>query len=205
MILEGIAMVDFSYKKNGEIISLRIQTSETEVGTLFRIVACLYALKMDILSGEIETIEENGKNYTLDNFTVRSDDDSADSSFQLGVLMDSAFSKTKDIAELLEDYNLGEPDSKLFFKGNFEFIFTDDIESNTTCFYMESINAKGLLYHITRILMKNRINIVSAKIETNPETNMAMDRFYIRDSKNRPVSQNKELIAKIKEEILNKG
>jgi UTP:GlnB (protein PII) uridylyltransferase len=194
-------MIDFSYKKDADLIELSIRTDATKIGTLFRIVACLFVLKMDILSGEVQTIEEGGILYTLDNFTVRSLDENADSAFQLGVLMDTAFSKYEDATKLLEEYNLGEPDPKLFFKDNFEFIFTDDPETNTTCFYMESKNARGLLYHITRILMKNQINIISAKVETNSESNLAMDRFYIRDSENRPVSQNRELIEKIKREI----
>lgn len=194
-------MIDFSYKKEEENIHLSIRTDSTKVGTLFRIIACLYALKMDILSGEVQTIEENGQMFTLDHFTVRSYHENSDSAFQLGVLMDTAFSKYEDASRILEEYNLGEPDSKLFFKDNFEFIFTDDPDSHTTCFYMESKNARGLLYHITRILMKNNINIISAKVETDPVSNLAMDRFYIRDSENRPVSQNQELIDKIKREI----
>jgi len=197
-------MVDFSYKKEGNLISLTIRTDSTEIGTLFRIIACLYVLKMDILSGEVQTLEENGKSYTYDRFLVKSLSPENDSAFELGVLMDSLFTRYEDIHKILKSYDLRDPDPQIFFEGNFEFIFMDDPQTSTTCFYMESRNARGLLYHVTRILMKNKIDIVSAKIETDSVANLAMDRFYIRDENGQPLSRNPELIETIKTEILKK-
>lgn len=192
-------MVDFSYKKDGDFITLTIRTDSTEIGTLFRIVACLYALKMDIIEGEVQTIQLS-ELQTMDKFLVQSTDNTIDPTFQLGVLMDSIFTKYEDIDKVLENYNLGDPDPSHFFDGNFEFIFTEDPNTKTTCFYMESKNGRGLLYHITRVLMKNRIDIWSAKIETDFERNIAMDRFYIRQENGEVLTE--EMIEHLKKEIL---
>lgn len=194
-------MIDFTYKKEGDLVALSIRTEATEVGTLYRIIACLYALKMDIISGEIATIEENGKLFTLDHFRVQSEDENQDPAFQLGVLMDTVFTRFDDVDILLKEYNPGEPSPEQFFRENFEFIFTDDPETRTTCFYMESDSGRGLLYHITRVLMKNGINILSAKIETDPETSRARDSFYLVDKNNNPLEPNGNLTEKIKREI----
>lgn len=194
-------MIDFSYKKDNDLISIGIKTDTTEVGTLFRITTCLYALKMDIISGEIQTIEENGKYYTLDTFLIRSEDENASSAFQLGVLMDSVFSKQEDIAKLLENFHLTEPPLDMFFRENPEFIFTDDEDSGTTCFYLESGSGRGLLYHITRILMNNHIDVIAGKIETDDLLGRAKDTFYLKDEHGKPFG-NLELVEKLRKEIL---
>lgn len=194
-------MIDFSYKKENDNISIGIKTDSTEVGTLFRITTCLYALKMDIISGEILTIEENGKYYTLDTFLIHSEDENANAAFQLGVLMDSVFSTQEDIAKLLENYHLTEPPVELFFKENPEFIFTDDEESGTTCFYLESGSGRGLLYHITRILMNNHVDVIAGKIETDSLLGRAKDTFYLKDRNGKPFG-NSELVEKLRREIL---
>jgi UTP:GlnB (protein PII) uridylyltransferase len=194
-------MIDFSYRKENDLISIGIKTDATEVGTLFRITTCLYALKMDIISGEILTIEENGKDYTLDSFLIRSEEENSNSAFQLGVLMDSVFSKQEDIAKLLENYNLTEPPLDRFFKEKPEFIFTDDPESGTTCFYLESGSGRGLLYHITRILMNNNVNVISGKIETDGLLGRAKDTFYLKDANGKPFGST-HLVEKLRTEIL---
>lgn len=194
-------MIDFSYKKENDCISITIRTDATEVGTLFRITACLYALKMDIIEGEILTIQDGGKQFSQDTFLIRSEDENSQSHFQLGVLMDTVFSKHEDIMQLLERYNLQEPATEVFFRESPEFIFTDDLDSGTTCFYLESGAGRGLLYHITRILMQNGINILSGKIETDLESGRAHDTFYLLDSAGQPFGTT-PLVAKLRSEIL---
>jgi UTP:GlnB (protein PII) uridylyltransferase len=194
-------MIDFSYKKQNDLISLLIKTDSTEVGTLYRITACLYALKLDIISGEIQTIEENGKHYTLDSFLIQSEDENTQAAFQLGVLMDMVFSKQEDINKLLESFHLVEPPTEVFFRENPEFIFTDDPESKSTCFYLESGSGRGLLYHITRILMKHGVDIQAGKIETDTELGRAKDTFYLRDNQGKSFG-NTPLVETLRKEIL---
>ncbi|WCL49808.1 hypothetical protein [Leptospira sp. GIMC2001] len=194
-------MIDFSYKKENDCISISIRTDTTEIGTLFRITACLYALKMDIISGEILTITENGKEYTLDTFLIRSEDENADSAFQLGVLMDTVFSKHEDMESLLSSYEITEPPLDIFFKENPEFIFTDDPESDSTCFYLESGTGRGLLYHITKVLMNNEVNVLAGNIETDSTEGRARDTFYLKDKEGKPFGSS-PLVDKLRKEIL---
>lgn len=199
---ESKKLIEFQYKREKENILISLKTDSTQIGTFHRIATIIYALKLDILSGELSTIIENGKEFTIDSFILQADgQDTTHAAFQLGMMMDSLFSKNAKFEEILEKLQIQEPAVGTFFKENPEFIFSDIPELNQTCLYLESSAGRGLLYYVSRILMQNHVNILSATIETDMETGRAKDSFYLTD-KNGKVFASSDLALKIRSEIL---
>lgn len=175
-------MIDFSYKREGEKISLTLKLDTTKIGTFYRLTAILYALGLDILSGKIETIRDGDNTYSLDTLDVKSESTDANQlAAQLAILMDSVFSQNVSLEELLAKYRITYPKISKFFQEDVEFIFEDDKEKQMTCFYLEAGSGRGLLYHISRVLSENSINIVSGMIETDEVNGRAKDTFYLTD------------------------
>jgi UTP:GlnB (protein PII) uridylyltransferase len=175
-------LLEFQYKREKNNILISLKTDSTQFGTFHRIATIIYALKLDILSGELGTIEENGNKFTVDSFILQADESNlTQAAFQLGVMMDSLFSKNAKFEEILAKLQIQEPAIATFFKENPEFIFTDLTDKGETCLYLESSAGRGLLYYVSRILMENKIDIVSATIETDPKNGRAKDSFYLKN------------------------
>jgi len=195
-------LLEFQYKREKNNILISLKTDTTQFGTFHRIATIIYALKLDILSGELGTMEENGNKYTVDSFLLQADENNlSQAAFQLGVMMDSLFSKNAKFEEVLSKLQIQEPAVATFFKENPEFIFTDLIEKGETCLYLESSSGRGLLYYVSRILMENKIDIVSATIETDPKTGRAKDSFYLKTEEGAMFASS-PLAEKIRNQIL---
>lgn len=195
-------MLEFQYKREKNNILISLKTDSTQFGTFHRIATIIYALKLDILSGELGTMKENGSEYTVDSFILQADENNlTQAAFQLGVMMDSLFSKNAKFEEILSKLQIQEPAVATFFKENPEFIFTDLTEKGETCLYLESSSGRGLLYYVSRILMENKIDIVSATIETDPKTGRAKDSFYLRTADGQMFASS-PLAEKIRDQIL---
>ncbi|MCZ8154700.1 MAG: hypothetical protein O9264_01165 [Leptospira sp.] len=195
-------MLEFQYKREKDNILISLKTDSTQFGTFHRIATIIYALKLDILSGELGTVEEEGVRFTVDSFLLQTEDNNVtQASFQLGVMMDSLFSKNAKFEEILSKLQIQEPAVSTFFKENPEFIFSDISEKGETCLYLESSAGRGLLYYVSRILMENEININSAIIETDPKTGRAKDSFYL-TTKEGAMFASTALAEKIRNQIL---
>ncbi|TGN20376.1 hypothetical protein [Leptospira idonii] len=195
-------MIQFQYKREKNNILISLKTDSTQFGTFHRIATIIYALKLDILSGELGTVEEDGVQYTVDSFILQADENNAtQAAFQLGVMMDSLFSQNAKFEEVLSKLQIQEPAVATFFKESPEFIFTDLPEKGQTCLYLESSAGRGLLYYVSRILMENQVNILTATIETDPKSGRAKDSFYL-TSADGAMFASTSLAEKIRGEIL---
>ncbi|MDI7190610.1 ACT domain-containing protein [Leptospira santarosai] len=177
-------MIHFHYKENDGFYTVTLKTSETAPGTLHKMVKAMFFMGWEIVSGDIETIEEEGRFYSYDIFMLRSDEtDSKIKASKLGVLMSSVFTDDFVLEEMIHHssevdlrntYHLS-PDSKLEF---------ENIELGTkTKFTLEAPDRKGLLYFVTGVLKENGINIHSATIRTDRTGNRAQDTFILSDTK----------------------
>lgn len=199
---ETIALIEFQYKREKDNILISLKTDSTQIGTFHRIATIIYALKLDILSGELSTAHENGIEYTIDSFILQAEgQDMTKAAFQLGMMMDSLFSKNTKFEEILEKLQIQEPAIGTFFRENPEFIFSDLPDKHQTCLYLESSAGRGLLYYVSRILMQNHVNILSATIETDAKTGRAKDSFYLTNEQGQPFAST-DLALKIRNEIL---
>lgn len=146
-------------------------------------ITVIYGLEWDILSGDIRTIIEDGKEFTFDLLRIRkSSKKSYALASELGLLMDTVFSPENDLQEIIKKIESRKMGPKSFFQSRSELVFEDDPDKNATVFYIETENARGLLYYLTKVLKDYKIDIRDAKIETDPYTQMAKDTFYLRDS-----------------------
>ncbi|AYV56083.1 ACT domain-containing protein [Leptospira kmetyi] len=177
-------MIQFHYKENDGLYTVTLKTSETAPGTLHKMVKAMFFMGWEIVSGDIETIEENGQFFSYDVFTLKSDEtDSKIKASKLGILMSSVFTEDSALEEIIHHsseidlrntYHLST-DSKLEF---------NDIEMGTkTKFTLEAPDRKGLLYFVTGVLKENGINIHSATIRTDRTGNRAQDTFILSDVK----------------------
>lgn len=195
-------MIDFHYSLNADnTIQLYLKTKATEIGTLNRMVSVIYSLDWDILEGEIRTIVENNTSYSYDFFLIQTETKKPiEKAMELGILMESVFSQKTSLNEILKTQNK-KLQVKKFFENRAELIFQDEVDKNVTTFYIEANSAKGLLYHITRVLMNHRINIIEGIIKTDRPTNLAMDTFYLQDETG-SMFGNTEKALQLKEDLL---
>ena len=176
-------MVDFHYTTQGEDIILTLKTPITAIGTLHKMITVIYSLEWDILSGDIRTLVEDGREFSFDMLRIRkSSKKSKASASELALLMDTVFSPENDLQDIVKKIESKRPEPKSYFRSRSELIFEDDIAKNATVFYIETENARGLLYYLTKVLRDYRIDIRDATIETDPYTQIAKDTFYLRDS-----------------------
>lgn len=95
-------MIQFHYKENGGFYTVTLKTSETAPGTLHKMVKAMFFMGWEIVSGDIETIEEGGQFYSYDIFTLKSEEtDSKIKASKLGVLMSSVFTDDFVLEEII--------------------------------------------------------------------------------------------------------
>jgi UTP:GlnB (protein PII) uridylyltransferase len=175
-------MIEFNYTINQDEITISLKTNSVEIGTFHRMAAVIYSLDWDIISGDIRTIEENGTKYSFDILKLRTETKNpASKAMELGILMETVFSGKAELSDLLKEKKIKPIEPKTFFKQRAELIFEDDLEKQATVFYIEAKSAKGLLYHVTKVLVEYRIDILNGNIFTDPHTGLAQDTFYLVD------------------------
>ncbi|MBP9886514.1 MAG: hypothetical protein KBF93_09475 [Leptospiraceae bacterium] len=175
-------MIDFQYKTLDDEILVTLKTDVTEIGTFHRMASVIYLLGWDIISGEILTVSENGIEYAIDTLRLKSETNLGNKkAVEIGLMMDTIFSKRKGLDELFQNHEYKPPFVKNFFRERAELIFQDEPVKNQTCFYIEADSGRGLLYHVTKVLLENKINILSGTIETDKITQRANDTFYLVD------------------------
>lgn len=98
-------LIEFQYKREKENILISLKTDSTQIGTFHRIATIIYALKMDILSGELSTVIEKGREFTIDSFILQADGgDTTQAAFKLGMMMDSLFPRIPSLKKFWRSY-----------------------------------------------------------------------------------------------------
>jgi UTP:GlnB (protein PII) uridylyltransferase len=195
-------MIEFNYSLSGDEITITLKTDSTEIGTFHRMATVIYCLDWDILSGDIRTLEENGVKYSFDMLKLKTETKNAGSkALELGILMDTVFSGKSDLSNILKERNIQPLETRKFFKHRAELVFEDDRDKGATVFYIEAESGKGLLYHVTKVLVDHKIDILNATIETDPNTGVAQDTFYLLDEEGNLFGRTPKAEA-IKESIL---
>lgn len=195
-------MINFDLKKVDNFYNITLKTDYTEIGTFHRMTGVIFSLGWDVVSGELNTIIENGLPFSQNFLKLRSTkNNSSQEVMDIGILMDSIFSQKMNFEELVKKYNIRMPPVETFFGKQGELIFQDDQDKQATCFYLEADSREGLLFHITKVFLDFKINILSAIIETDLLTQRAMDTFYLVDEDGKMFGD-KPIANQIREKIL---
>jgi len=178
-------MIQFSWTQLApDKFRIEIKTPTVRIGTLHRLTAAIYVQGLDIESGDVYTIEEAGEFFSQDSFVIRVAEASKSSgglteaTTRLGTLMETLLRGDSDPDDLLKQNKVQPPDTIKFFENPPEILFQDIPARKRTQFYIETSGRRGLLYHLTRILYRENINILQATIRTRPN-GMAEDTFYL--------------------------
>lgn len=159
---------------------VQIQTPATGEGTLYRLTAAIYVSGLDIESGEILTVHDGGELYSADEFVLRyagpPEEAAGVIARDLGLLMETLLDSETDVAGIFRDRGVTPPDTLKYFDVPPEVLFENGEEE--TRFYIETENRAGLLYNLTALLAREKINIVSGTIQTLP-SGRAEDNFYL--------------------------
>ncbi len=198
-------MIQFSWTLiSNDSFQIEIRTNSVQIGTLYRLTSAIYVLGLDIQSGDVYTIEEEDGPISHDTFTLRILNPAAaqsgvsDCTTKLGMLMETLLQEDADPDRLLRENKVTIPENRKFFENPPEIVFQDVPKRRRTQFYIETQGRTGLLFHLTRVLSREHINIVQATIRTLPN-GMAEDTFYLQ-FKDAPLGP--ELSAKLEKLIL---
>lgn len=194
-------MIEFQYKKQADdsfLISLK--TDFTKIGTFHLMAGVIFDLGWDIISGEIDTIEQQGILYSFDTFILKAPgNDKIRNALEIGFMLDTIFSGQQltppPARAQVKETNIA------FFREKAELIFQDEPDHHWTIFYVEADSGRGLLYHLSGILEEYKINILKAKIETDKRTLRAQDTFYLQDE-NGKMFGNTSLAEEVRSKIL---
>lgn len=159
---------------------VQIQTPAVREGTLHRLTAAIYVSGLDIESGEILTVSQDGELFSADEFILRYDGPAEEAAAviarDLGLLMETLLDTTTDVAAIFRDRGVTPPDTLKYFDVPPEVLFEDG--PNETRFYIEAENRTGLLYNLTALLAEREVNIVSGTIQTH-DSGRAEDNLYL--------------------------
>ncbi|MCE9596781.1 MAG: hypothetical protein K8S54_02340 [Spirochaetia bacterium] len=178
-------MISFSWTALSEnIFEIRIKTPVTRIGTVYRLTAAIYILGLDIISGSVDTVHEDGEEFADDTFLLRpaadGETDFAFFSARVGVLMETLIRNEKDPDDLLRERQLEPPNIHFLFDAQPNIQFRDLPEGNQTEFSITSQNRTGLLFHLTRIFAEEEISIIRGTIKSEHDT--AKDRFFVQQN-----------------------
>lgn len=196
-------MIDVQYKKDKDFIHITVKTHLTESGTFHKIAAVFFVIGWDIVSGSLESIYEEGVEFTYDKFKIRPPENQTNNQIvhNLAFMMESILSTKESVEDLLKRFQLEFPHPSKFFDEEPIFVFKDIADQDVTRLYMEAGSARGLLFHLTKVLKDFQINIINASIETDDKTLRAKDTFFLLDG-NGNMFANTPLVEKIKTSIL---
>ena len=201
-------MIHFSWtRKNENRFHIEIKTPVTRIGTLYRLTTAIYIFNFNVISGSIDTISENDVLYSLDEFVLETEaslDESAgasnlDGGAHLGALMENLLREEMQPEKVLEEKGIKPSSGRSFFEAAPELVFQDHPEKNYTEMYIETLGRRGLLYHLTRILNDEGVNILRAKIHTHP-SGIAEDVFSLEQEGR---SLGRDLCSRLEERIRN--
>lgn len=199
-------MIQFSYHRiSDHSFEIRIQTPMTRVGTLHRLITAIYVLGLDVISATVETILIDDAEYSRDTFGLQFGENCPNGdinlmSTQLGLLMETVIQDQQDPAELLKEYHLQPPEVMSFFDTPPVILFQDHPETSTTQFHIEAVNRRGLLYHLTRVLFEEGVNIRRGVV--GQKDGYIEDTFYLQF---RDGILGEEFSAKIEKSILGRS
>ncbi|MBM9579068.1 ACT domain-containing protein [Leptospira sp. 201903070] len=177
-------MINFHYKEENGLYTVTLKTSETAPGTLHKMVKAMFFMGWEIVSGDIQTIEEKGQLFSYDVFTLKSEEtDSKIKASKLGILMSSVFTEDSALEEIIHHSSEIDLRNTHHLSNDSKLDFEDIEGGNRTKLYLEAPDRKGLLYFVTGVLKENGINIHSATIRTDRTGNRAQDTFVLSDSK----------------------
>jgi len=162
-------------------IRIHIKTPVVEIGTLYRLTAAIFTMGLDIVSGDIKTFIKDGESYSDDEFILRQSDQSiseGEISAKLGIMMEAILRDHTDPDEFMKVENIQPPRKLEFFDVEPVIVFQSDDKTNTTQFHIEAPNRTGLLFHLTRILARENIDIIKAAIRTEGDY-LAQDTFFL--------------------------
>ncbi len=166
-------MISFSWSVQDDgKYKLEVRTPITRIGTLYRLTASIYIVGLDIASGEVETVNENGQDFSMDSFILQEGESRGAEAFQmasaqLGLLMETLIQQESNVDDLLVEHNIRIPDISTFFDAPPEMLFQNNPDDNYSEFYIETVNRRGLLFHLTRILAREKVDILGAVIRSN--------------------------------------
>ena len=194
-------MIQFQYKKDkDDSFIITLKTEVTAIGTFHRMASVIFDLGWDIISGEINTIMENNNEYSYNVLRIQlPGSDNARNAMEIGIMLDSIFSHNQEKPLLPPRENTKK--AIFFFREQPELIFQDDMSKDCTVFYIEADSGRGLLYHLSAVLLKYEINIIRASIETDAITERAKDTFYLQDKYGKMFGK-QEIVKTIRKEIL---
>jgi UTP:GlnB (protein PII) uridylyltransferase len=159
---------------------VQIQTPAIREGTLYRLTAAIYVSGLDIESGEILTVQDDGELYSADEFVLRYagpvEEAAGVIARDLGLLMETMLDSETDVAGIFSDRGVTPPDTLKYFDVPPEVLFENN--EDETRFYIETENRTGLLHNLAALLARENINIVSGTIQTLP-SGRAEDNLYL--------------------------
>ncbi len=150
---------------------LEIRTPSVREGTLYRLSAAIYSLELDIYSGDIDTVEEDGELYSFDRFVLRTMVDGnaqklSEIGAKLGMLMEALLSDAADPEALIRSAGKEIPRPDSFFEAGVEVLFDQNLEAGETTMYLEAPDRPGLLFTVANLLYRHDVNIVSATLRS---------------------------------------
>lgn len=178
-------MIDFTWEfLSNESCRINIKTDATRPGTLFKLASAIYALNLNVVSGNILTQTIDNQPYSIDQFILSSSQNSSrhfsinEATALLGELMETILSENFDYLELLKKYETQYPIN--LFKDNPDAILhtSHAPDHKATKLIIHSNDKKGLLFHITHVLSDLGINVINATILTTNEGQIE-DTFYV--------------------------
>ncbi len=159
---------------------VQIQTPAVREGTLHRLTAAIFVSGLDIESGEILTVTEDGELYSADEFVLRYNGPPQNAleviARDLGLLMETLLDTATDVPAIFAARGVMPPDTLKYFEIAPDILFEDG--ENETRFYIEAENRTGLLFNLTALLVREDVNIVSGTIKTHP-SGRAEDNLFL--------------------------
>ena len=170
--------------------AIDIRAPMTQVGTLYRLTAAMYALGLDIQQGRVSTsTDANGHAWSEDNFTlkIRPGVENLKSphvlineaSARLGHLMEMVLAQELDVADFLASQNCEPPEMVAAELASFSLQFENHKDDLYTAMTLHASDRPGLLFIIARVLAEKQISVHQATILTT-DGGQAEDRFYLK-------------------------
>lgn len=162
---------------------LELRTTAVKEGTLYRLSGAIYSLGLDIYSGDIDTVMEDGEALSSDRFVLRTMVDGSarklsEIGLKLGMLMEAVLSDEQDAEELIRLNGKDVPSPEALLGSGLEVVFDGVPDRPETTMYLEAPDRPGLLFTVSRLLYRYEVNIVAATIRSTYNGH-ARDLFHL--------------------------
>lgn len=150
---------------------LELRTTAVKEGTLYRLAGAIYSLGLDIYSGDIDTVAEEGEVFSSDRFVLRTMVDGSarklsEIGLKLGMLMEAVLSDEQDADELIRASGKTVPSIEDLLGSGVEVVFDSVPDRSETTMYLEAPDRPGLLFTVSRLLYRYEVNIVAATLRS---------------------------------------